>query len=242
MSDRRFLTAQWRNLVMANFVVDPAVLKSYVPTGTSLDSSGGTTYVSVVAFQFLRTKVFGIPIPFHRNFEEINLRFYVYREVAGELRKGVVFIRELVPRRAIAFLARVFYQEPYIQLPTRSKIDLPATDLQGRFSYQWKFKGKLCELAADVGSVSRLPEPDSIEEFISERYWGYNKQSDGSTMEYKIKHPKWPIRHSNEVFLDCDVEGLYGTSFGKFLQNAPASVFTADGSDVIVYRGVRFRV
>lgn len=119
---RRFLTAEWRDLAMLNFAIDPAILAPLVPRGTELDSWHATTYVSLVGFRFLRTRLLGLPVPWHRDFEEVNLRFYVRRREGGELRRGVVFIRELVPRRAIAAVARVWYNEPYIALPMRHRI------------------------------------------------------------------------------------------------------------------------
>ena len=75
-----FLTAEWRYLAMLNYEIEPAVLAPFVPQGTELDSFDGKTFVSIVAFLFLDTRIGGIPIPFHRNFEEVNLRFYVRRK------------------------------------------------------------------------------------------------------------------------------------------------------------------
>lgn len=119
---RRFLTAEWRDLAMLNFAIDPAILAPLVPRGTELDSWHATTYVSLVGFRFLRTRLLGLPVPWHRDFEEVNLRFYVRRREGSEIRRGVVFIRELVPRRAIAAVARVWYNEPYTALPMRHRI------------------------------------------------------------------------------------------------------------------------
>ncbi len=233
----RFLTAHWRNLVIANYEVDPAVLKLYVPATTVLDNFAGVTYVSIVAFQFLRTKVLGMPIPFHRNFEEINLRFYVKREVAGETRRGVVFIREIVPRRAIAWIARAVYQEPYIALPTRSEIVVPTESLPGHFSYEWQLKEHWYGLSATALGKPQVAAAGSVEEFISEHYWGYSKQKNGTTIEYRVEHPQWRVWKTLESMFSCDVEKLYGKTFTKYLEAAPSSVFLADGSPITVYRG-----
>jgi uncharacterized protein YqjF (DUF2071 family) len=102
--DRVFLTAEWRNLAMLNYEVDQSLLLPFVPSGTTLDQWEGKTYVSLVGFRFLKTRVLGLPVPFHTNFDEVNLRFYVRRRIAGDVRRGVVFIREIVPRWAIASL------------------------------------------------------------------------------------------------------------------------------------------
>jgi uncharacterized protein YqjF (DUF2071 family) len=229
---RKFLTARWTNLIMANFPIDGEVLKPYVPAGTSLDDFDGTTYVSMVAFQFLDTKVFGIGIPLHRDFEEINLRFYVKREEATGLKRGVVFVREIVPKFAIALVARTVYEEPYISLPTRSKINLPEV------RYEWKFKDRWCNLGGHMKGDPQIPAPNSLEEFITQHYWGYNKQSDGSTIEYRVEHPHWRVWSANNVSFECDIEGLYGSNFTTVLKRAPSSAFIAEGSEVTVYRGV----
>src|SRR5262245_20887686 len=114
MNNRDFLTADWRYLVMINYEVDPEILHPYIPGGTELDQWQGRTFVSVVGFLFLRTRVLGLTIPFHHNFEEVNLRFYVRRRAIEGWRRGVVFIREIVPRWAIAAVAREFYNENYV--------------------------------------------------------------------------------------------------------------------------------
>ncbi len=234
----KFLKAEWENLVMANFAIDPEVLKQYVPVGTVLDSFQGTTYVSIVAFQFLNTKVYGIPIPLHRNFEEINLRFYVRRQHQNEIRRGVVFIREIVPKPAIALVARGLYEEPYISMPTRSNIVTPCQNQAGSFSYEWKFENKWCHLSAQVDGIPDFPSNNSLEEFITQHYWGYTKQSDGTSIEYKVEHPHWRVWKAAKFSFECDVNALYGSVFGKYLLCEPLSTFAADGSGVTVYRGV----
>src|SRR3954468_20670393 len=123
---RIFLAAEWRYLAMLNYQVDPAILHPHLPRGTELDIWNGRHYISLVGFRFLNTRVLGVPIPFHRNFEEVNLRFYVRRKGPEGWRRGVVFIAEIVPRFAIAAVARLFYNENYVALPTRHKLDLAA--------------------------------------------------------------------------------------------------------------------
>src|SRR4029077_18791713 len=128
--DRVFLTAEWQYLAMLNYEVDSGMLLPFVPAGTELDRWKGKVFASLVGFRFLKTKLLGfLPIPVHSNFEEVNLRFYVRRQAGSEVRRGVVFIRErgvfireLVPRRAISFVARTFYNEDYVALPMAHEI------------------------------------------------------------------------------------------------------------------------
>src|SRR4051812_5316793 len=151
---------------MLNYEVEPALLKRLVPPGTELDSYGGDTFVSVVGFQFLNTRVFSWAIPCHRNFEEVNLRFYVRRRMAEGWRRGVVFIRELVPRRAIAFVARQFYGEPYLALPMRHKIDRTLENTS--VTYEWLRKGSWESVRALASGNPQAIETGSLEEFITE--------------------------------------------------------------------------
>src|SRR5471030_2395832 len=135
-----FLTAEWLYLAMLNYEIDPALLARFVPTGTELDFWNGKSYVSIVGFLFRDACVIGIPIPFHRHFEEVNLRFYVRRKSDDGWRRGVVFIKELVPRKAIAFIARKFYNENYVALPMSHRIEKFQAEIKSA-SYFWQFNG-----------------------------------------------------------------------------------------------------
>ncbi|HMJ66854.1 MAG TPA: DUF2071 domain-containing protein, partial [Candidatus Binatia bacterium] len=109
-----FLTAQWRNLAILNFEIAREILEPFVPPGTVLDTYKGKAYVSVVGFLFQDTRLKGVPIPFHRNFEEVNLRFYIRHFSGEDWRRGVVFIKEIVSSVAIAATARIVYNENYV--------------------------------------------------------------------------------------------------------------------------------
>jgi uncharacterized protein YqjF (DUF2071 family) len=232
-----FLTAEWRWLAMLNYEIDPAVLQPFVPAGTELDSHGGKTWVSMVGFHFRYAKLRGVAIPFHEHFEEVNLRFYVRRTVGDETRRGVVFIKELVPRRTIAWTARWFYNENYIAVPMSHR--LHKYGLERRATYEWSFAGQGHHLDLRVERDPFLPEDASFEAFITEHYWGYARQRDGGTLEYRVEHPRWRIWSACESEFRCDVEALYGKAFAPFLTTAPASAFLAEGSAVAVYPGVR---
>ena len=235
-----FLTAEWRSLAMVNYVVDPAVLAPFVPAGTELDEFGGRVFVSMVGFLFQKVRVFGVMIPWHVNFEEVNLRFYVRRRVAGEesWRRGAVFIREIVPRWAIATVARTIYNEPYLTRPMRHRVEQAAGGIEAE--YLWQHAGRWNTLAVTGEGGEPAPvAPGSEEEFITEHYWGYNRQRDGGTMEYAVEHPRWRIWKGTAHRFDCDVAGLYGAPFVPFLSAAPSSAFLVEGSPVSVRRGRR---
>ena len=233
---RVFLTAGWHNLAIFNFTLDPHILEPYLPAGTELDCWQGRTYVSVVGFQFVKANALGIPLLFHRHFEEVNLRFYVVREAPEGLRRGVVFIREIAPKWLISTAARWFYNENYVTMPMRHRVELPTASAEGSVRYEW-WPG-LCwnGLSARTHGQAQLPSAGSEEEFIVEHYWGYTKQRDGSTIEYHVEHPPWRVWPATKAHYDCDVEAIYGKSFVPYLRE-PCSVLVADGSPVIVRRG-----
>ncbi len=237
-SPKPFLTAEWKHLAMLNFEIEPAVLAPYVPAGTELDLWDGRHLISVVGFLFLKTRVFGVPIPFHRDFEEVNLRIYVKRKAEDGWRRGVVFIKEIVPRAAIAYTARKLYNEPYIALRMAHRIEETSGSIQSA-EYSWRFRGRRNSLRLTVSSEAQLLESGSEAEFITEHYWGYNAQKDGSTLEYRVEHPRWRVYDTVDAELDCNVAALYGEQFCAGLNRKPSSAFLAEGSAVTVCQGMR---
>jgi uncharacterized protein YqjF (DUF2071 family) len=230
---KKFLSAEWRDLIMANYVVEPALLEPRVPTGTTLDLHEGKCFVSLVGFMFLDTRVLDFLVPFHVNFEEVNLRFYVRREFEGEVRRGVVFVKEIVPRAAIALIARRLYGEPY----ERWRMSHSRDALHVRYSWE---KGE-CKNSISVESGANLGVPDegSHEEFIIEHYWGYTKRGPARTDEYKVEHPKWELFEAGNPQIDVDFGCTYGEEFSFLNDRKPYSVVLAKGSDIAVYKGDR---
>ena len=218
---------------MLNYTVAPDVLQPFVPQGTELDYFNRQAFLSLVGFRFLHTRLFGIPVPLHTNFEEVNLRFYVRRKTGDGWRRGVVFIRELVPRRAIALIARVFYGEPYLAVPMRHRIEL--LDGEIRVEYAWRRQGRWESLFGTGKGEPQPIEPGSEEEFITEHYWGYTGRSGGCS-EYPVEHPRWRVWRGIEGAFEANVSSLYGDRFVKSLSVPPSSVFIAEGSAIIVRR------
>lgn len=233
---RRFLIAEWRHLILLNYAIDPRSLRDHLPAGTELDTFGGTTFVSVVGFRFLHTRVFGFPIPWHRNFEEVNLRFYVRHKSGSEWRRGVVFVKEFVPRAAIAWAARRLYGERYVAAPMSHQIEVDGRGFPTRVAYSWRYRNQEHRMSVRTSGEPAEMQPGSQEEFIAEHYWAYVRRENG-TLEYRVDHPRWRIWNALESELDCDVCALYGPEFAEALSGVPASAFLAEGSEVLVYRG-----
>lgn len=238
-----FLTARWRWLAMLNYSVDRSLLDPLVPAGTDLDGFQGKAYVSVVGFLFQNTRVKGLGIPFHQDFEEVNLRFYVRRfsPEATEWRRGVVFISEIVPKPAVAAIARWVYNENYSAYPMSHRL----LDASGNateeepveFQYGWTVKDGACQLDLLTQGDSVLHQPGTLEEFITEHYWGYTSQKDGSTVEYRVEHPQWRVWQAASASLVGPLDTCYGPEWSEVLRRKPDSAFLAEGSEVTVYEG-----
>ena len=226
-----FLDAEWRKLLMANYAIDAKILQKYVPKNTEIDFWNGNCYVSMVGFMFLNTKMLGMKIPFHINFEEVNLRFYVRYKEGNEWQRGVVFIKEIVPKMMLSLVANTLYGEHYETMPMKHLWET----INGSLSveYSWK-KDKWHSLKVITETELTKIQDGSEEEFITEHYFGYTKFNDKKTSEYGVEHPKWDIYKVKEYFIDIDFEEIYGEDF-KFLQDMkPTSVFLAEGSQIKV--------
>lgn len=222
---------------MLNYEVDSRMLDKYVPCGTVLDSFLGKTYVSLVGFRFCRTKLLGsLAVPLHSDFDEVNLRFYVRRKEGDENRRGVVFIAEIVPKQAIATTARFIYGENYVCLPMKHHV---CTDGSKKtVKYQWQVKNQWCQLSAQATGAPALPREGSLEQYITEHYWGYSTQRGrGGSFEYHVSHVPWQVWVSTTAGFEGDASELYGAELGRVLQGHPSSAFIAEGSPVTVFRG-----
>jgi len=242
VSGRPFLTARWRHLLLLNYQVDPGLLEPLAPGGTELDAWEGRTLMSLVGFRFLDTAVLGVPVPGHRHFTEVNLRFYVRRRSPdGAWRRGVVFIRELVPKRWVAWIARLAYREPYLRVPMTHAIALGGLSPvePGQVSYGWTHLRESCRLLGELHSPIRPLMRPSEAEFVTEHYWGYTRLPDGGTLEYEVRHPVWQVTGVSAARLEGDGSALYGPELAAAMAGPPHSAFFADGSAVEVYRGRR---
>ncbi|HRE41322.1 MAG TPA: DUF2071 domain-containing protein [Ignavibacteria bacterium] len=232
---KKFLTAAWKNLLIANYIVPPELLKKYLPAKTELDLYQNNCFVSLVGFMFLNTKVLGLSFPFHKNFDEFNLRFYVKYNDNGEIKRGVTFIKEIVPKGIITFVANSLYRENYITLPIKNSLTKSNNEIN--IEYSWSIKNKINFVRATADNNPQPLKENSFEEFITEHFWGYSKWSNTETLEYQVEHPRWSIYNVNSFESELNIESLYGKSFLHFLNLKPHSVFLADGSDIIVRKG-----
>ncbi len=228
-----FLHAEWNNLILANYVIDKKILLPLLPYKTELDFYNNKTYVSLVGFMFLNTRIKGFHVPYHVNFEVVNLRFYVRNNDMGKWKRGNVFIKEIVPKPAISFIANNLYREKYSTM----KMDHFHVEKDNKIEtcYQWKFKNKWNKLEASCEKKSLPMRINSEEEFIAESYWNYTKYNETKTYEYEIIHPRWEVFRVLDYTIDCDFEGIYGDEFSFLCNEKPASVFMSKGSEVRIH-------
>jgi uncharacterized protein YqjF (DUF2071 family) len=260
---RPVLTARWTELLMLNFSVPVEAIATLAPPGTEPDFHDGQAYISIVGFRFHAVRLFGLAVPGHTSFPEINLRYYVRRHVGNEVRRGVIFVREIVPRRAVAMIANRFYHENYITRPMRTTLQMlgPTLAPGDTLEYAWRsyprdFRLRLRNqrwnrLTARVASPLTIPATGSLEEFIVEHYWGYAKARDGTTREYQVAHVPWQVAPADDVTWDCDlldyssprirggVRGGAIPSLAEYLKQPPTSALIAAGSPIQVFRGNR---
>ena len=227
-----FLTAEWRKLALANYEIDDAILAPFVPARTELDKWNNTTYVSLVGFMFLNTKVLGVKIPFHVNFEEVNLRFYVRHKDNGSWKRGVVFVKEIVPRPAITFVANNLYGEHYQTAKMKHTWQVDQSSRTTR--YEWLCQKEWQSFSIE-SAIDSAPMPTGSEaEFITEHYWGYTRINANKTFEYEVTHPRWNTYDVKSYDVNVDYGLVYGAPFEVLNQMEPKSVMLAEGSAITV--------
>jgi len=234
-SQKRFLTAEWKNILMLNYAVDPSLLERFVPRGTVRDTFEGKTYLSLVGFEFNRSRICGVAVPFHQKFEEVNLRFYVRRST----KRGVVFIRELVPRFAVAAVARFAFNENYSRVPMSHRFEVRGERGRVEAEYAWGSGPDRCLMRIETEASSFPPPEGSLSQFITEHYWGYAAQPRNGCLEYEVQHPRWLVKNATRAEFSGKVVRLYGAEIAQALAREPDSAFLAEGSAVTVFRGKR---
>lgn len=233
---KQFLTAEWKKLVFVNYIIDPEILKPYLPQKTELDYFNGNCYVSVVAFLFANTKLRGLGVPFHKNFEEVNLRFYVKHFDGTKWKRGVVFVKEIVPKLAISLVAQLIYGEHYYTFKMKHLFEENIVEDTLVTEFYWHSGSNKNHLKTSGSLQKKAIEMGTEEEFITEHYWGYTKTKNGQTGEYQVAHPRWEVYQVGSYDMACNFEKLYSSAFSFLKDEKPSSIFIAEGSAVEIYK------
>jgi uncharacterized protein YqjF (DUF2071 family) len=229
---KTFLTAEWRKLILVNYLIDADKLVPYLPYKTELDYWNDQCYVSLVGFRFINTKLKGFTLPFHRDFEEINLRFYVRYKDGNTWKRGVTFIKEIVPKPALSLVANSVYGEKYITLPTKHTWESRNDRL--KVIYEWKHQAAWDSIQVTAKAEALDIKPGSEEEFITEHYWGYTQINDRFSSEYQVEHPQWQTYPITDHKIEVRFGELYGAEFGMLKDSLPQSIMLAEGSLISV--------
>ena len=233
---RPFLTATWSNLVIVTWEVEPRLLTPHLPPTLHLDLRDSMAFVSLVAFQFLGTRVRGVAVPGHTDFDEVNLRFYVRKPGY----RGVTFIREFVPLSAVSLIARLLYNEPYRTAPVRGRIESGADDIVA--AYEVDLDGQAHTLTATGQKPAFRPDNTAIEHFLMEQKWGFGRTRAGQMLRYEVEHLPWHIYTVGSYALDMDFAALYGQEWAVLSEIEPRSIIFSPGSPVTVWPARKIRL
>jgi len=225
-----FLSAEWRKIIFINYSVPPEILKPYIPLKTELDLYKGECLVSLAGFQFLNTCISGIPLPFHKRFQEFNLRFYVVYKTGDTWRRGVMFISEFVPKPFFKHLANMLMREKYTSMPMKCEFKKDGDYLNALYAFNCKKRWN--GITAVAGLTPKPIEPGTLDEFIAEHYWGYNTWYNDHTIEYRLNHPRWASYELQSFNVDIRFEDVYPLSFAPYLYASPHSAQFVEGSAV----------
>jgi uncharacterized protein YqjF (DUF2071 family) len=225
-----FLKADWENIIMANYEIDPQILLPFLPNGVEIDLFEDKCYISLVGFMFKNTQLFNVPIPWFGTFEEINLRFYVVRKEGNKIKRGVVFINETIPYPIVAWVANKLYKEHYTVVPTKHEQEVNS-DFQ-KIKFEWLVNSNWNSMEVSYSFGTDKMKKDSLEQFIYDHYFGYTKISNTKTEEYKLQHPIWKTHTTSNYEIECDFQAMYGTDFAILNETKPTAIFIAKGSRV----------
>lgn len=224
------MRARWSNLVLLTYEAPEELLRRFIHPALELDRWNGRTHVSLVAFDFEDTRLFGYGIPGFANFPEVNLRTYV--RFAGQ--RGVVFIRELVPSRVIAAVARIWYNEPYRRVALDSQVERSNGLI--RTERRWSTaEGQLHRIRTMAEPPIELPKQSSVEHHFKEHEWGFGRSRDGRLLRYRVEHPVWPIHTLADISIGVRFAVAYGAEWAFLDEIQPMSTVFTVGSEVAVY-------
>jgi uncharacterized protein YqjF (DUF2071 family) len=215
---------------IVSYAVPPELLSRHVPHGLTLETRDGHAFVSLVAFDFDEVRVRGIPIPGYRSFPEVNLRYYVR---CGRDR-GVVFIREFVPKRMVAWIAKAVYNEPYEALRMTSDVHRVSEGLTVEHKFHAAGHTQKVTLTA-TRDPPQLPPESSDDHFFKEHEWGFGVDRRGRLLRYRVAHPPWLTYRLAWHDVKVDWKRVYGAEWGVLKHAKPCSVVLAEGSPITVF-------
>jgi hypothetical protein len=223
------MTASWKRLINMTYAVSPELLLPHVPAGVTLDCIDGKAFVGLVPFSFENVTMNRLRIPFHQSFPEINLRFYVKHRLG----RGVVFLRECAPKRAVVWLARKKYNEPYCCKKMKEKVRM-FTD--GTFSVAHSLWSNGIKNTVEVTARTTpvFPDKNSSAHYFKELELGFGIAHNKQTMLYRIHHPEWEVFPVVSYALNMNFGAVFGEKWAFLSAEKPLDVSLVKGSAVTV--------
>jgi uncharacterized protein len=230
---RPFLTADWHDLLLVNYRAPVDLLERVMPPGVELDTpdgAGDRHLVSLVAFTFANTRVFGVPLPTAQRFGEVNVRFYTR---LGPMR-AATFVREFVPSPLVVAGARLLYRQPYSLARIGHEVTREHESVSVRTTFQ---RGRISGAIEVEASPEFVVQPESSEEhFLKEHYWGFDRGWGGTTYRYRVDHPVWRTNPVRSARIGLDPGMLIGREWAEIdWSERLESVLLAEGSRATVY-------
>ena len=237
------ITARWRDIAILSWPIDENRLAPFLPTGLSLDCWDGRAYISLVCLRMENVRFMGLPaLP--RRFAEVNVRFYVRPADPRDDRSGVVFLKQMVSNPCVAFAGRRLFREPMLAASVSHDSKRPGPDdepVARRVRYRWRNRDRNGGLRMTGRAETYYAEPRSLDEFLTARHWGYNRQSGSAARAYRVSRDQWPLASVIEHELEFDADAICGSEFGDVFANPPASALLALGSDARVHWPAKLR-
>lgn len=226
---RPFMTARWSNPLLLTYRAPTPLLRRLTHPHLELDEWEGHTHVSLVAFEFQDTRIRGRRVPGFINFSQLNLRTYVRQ---GD-RRGVTYIKEYVPSRVIAVIARLRFNEPYHRLDIASQTEGAGEEL--KIEHHWHHGGTDQYVQATATQASLMPPDDGSVYHFTEHRWGFGSSRGGALIPYRVEHPVWAVRTLRSIDYRVDFESLYGPDWAFLSNQEPVRTTLAVGSAVQMF-------
>lgn len=226
---RPSLTARWSNLILLTYPVDEGLVRPWLPRDVEPDLVDGRAQVSLIAFDFVDTRVRGRRIPGFVDFPEINFRTYVRQ---GD-RRGVAVLRELVPSPLAAAIGRLRFNEPFRSAQMESRTASLGDELVVEHRWRWKDGRHFVRVTADQNSDA-APLEGPVHDLLGRR-WAFGRTRRGDPMVLRVEHPAWALRRVRTLDFEVDFGALYGPEWAELNQRQPASTHLAVGSAVSIF-------
>ena len=186
------LSMSWHDLLFMHWPVPAEALRPLIPPSLQLDTFDGDAWLGVVPFRMSGVRPRFLPaVPAISNFPELNLRTYV----SADGKPGIWFFSLDAHNPLAVRLARATFKLPYYD----AEMSCHTSGDEVRYSSVRTHRG--APPAAFEGTYRPTGEvfesrPDTLENFLTERYCLYAANSKGRVKRGDIHHHLWPLQRA----------------------------------------------